>query len=549
MRVLGITPAHDSSVAIINDGQLEYFCKEERLSRIKRDSEPHTVLSYILKHIKDSIDIVVISSVTHFNPWNNFLEEELKKNFKCKIVRMCHQHHLAHASMTFNNSGFDSALVCVIDRMGSDVNRWMREAESIFKVDKEHNFKPIYKSFWLYRMGEEFDEGNYKEALSIKQTFPECEVVANSTLGITKVYETATVMIGEDSLENGKTMGLSAYGTDQPFKNLFTGEVPNTHLFAHLFEDHLRPLLKDHFSCKLKPKTIVPEKGYEPYADYAYQVQKQTQEAVLSLVKRKIKETGIKNVCVTGGYALNVVTNAFLMKHLPEINFFFEPLADDSGISIGAALYVYRQETQDKKSYPLKHTFFNHVKPSIPITGIEVSAKQIARLLADQKIVAMFNGQAEAGPRALGHRSILFDARNPDAKQIINEVKQREWYRPFAASVLKHQAKVYFEMGAISESPFMTLSIPVKPNRQKLVPGIVHVDGSCRLQTVDTDIPHFHELLSEFEIITGTPLLLNTSFNITGEPLVNSMKEALDTFKKTPMDVLWFPEKRRMLIK
>ena len=161
----------------------------------------------------------------------------------------------------------------------------------------------------------------------------------------------------------------------------------------------------------------------------------------------------------------------------------------------------------------------------------------------------MFNGQAEAGPRALGHRSILFDARNPDAKQIINKVKQREWYRPFAASVLKHQAKVYFEMGAISESPFMTLSIPVKPNRQKLVPGIVHVDGSCRLQTVDTDIPHFHELLSEFEIITGTPLLLNTSFNITGEPLVNSMKEAIDTFKKTPIDVLWFPEKRRMLIK
>ena len=177
--------------------------------------------------------------------------------------------------------------------------------------------------------------------------------------------------------------------------------------------------------------------------------------------------------------------------------------------------------------------------------AIEVSPKQIASLLVSQKIIAVFNSEAAI----LGNRSILFDARNPKAKNIINTVKQREKDKPFAASVLRHQAKVYFEMGSTTDCPSMTMSFPVKPNRQKLVPGIVHIDGSCRLQTVNQDLPEFYELLIEFEKLTGVPLLLNTSFNITGEPLVKEMKEALDTFKKTTIDVLWFPEKSRMLIK
>ena len=141
----------------------------------------------------------------------------------------------------------------------------------------------------------------------------------------------------------------------------------------------------------------------------------------------------------------------------------------------------------------------------------------------------------------------MFDARNPDAKQIINSVKNREWYRPFAGSVLKDRAKEYFEMHGLNNSPFMTVSFPVKEDKLDVIPGIVHVDNSCRIQTVDEDLWHYYELLREFERITGVPVLLNTSFNVAGNPLIQTVEEAIDMYETTKIDVLWFPEKGRML--
>jgi carbamoyltransferase len=173
------------------------------------------------------------------------------------------------------------------------------------------------------------------------------------------------------------------------------------------------------------------------YADYAYQVQKQTQNVVLELVKKFVEKTGIQNVCFSGGYALNVVTNGFLVKNLPNVNFYFEPLSDDSGNSIGSAMFIYRNETKDKKIHKLEHTFFNNIKHNISLKGETVDEKKISKFLSEDKIVAVFNEQAETGPRSLGNRSILFSAKNKFAKEIINEIKNREWYRPFACSILK----------------------------------------------------------------------------------------------------------------
>ena len=161
MRVLGISPMHDSSVAIINDGKIEYFTKEERLSGRKRDKSPHQALNFIIKNIEGDIDVAVISSPTEKDPYNIFWQDFLKKTLNCEVEHLSHQHHLTHANLAFTNSGFQSALVVVIDRMGSDFRDLMREAESVFKVDQEYNFEPIYKSYWLYRIGEPFASDYY----------------------------------------------------------------------------------------------------------------------------------------------------------------------------------------------------------------------------------------------------------------------------------------------------------------------------------------------------------------------------------------------------
>jgi len=549
MRVLGISPMHDSSVAIINKGDLEFFCKEERLTRKKRAHNPLLSLDKAFKHAKGNIDFVVISSPTKTDPINNFLETYLSKKTQAPIIRLCDYHHLTHSSLAFYNSGFKKALSLVIDRNGSYFDR-MRESESVFVCKYPDYFEPIYKSFWLEYIGSKEDQLNIDkiEELRTFKGLQNCEILADSSMSITRVYESATTLIGQHPMENGKTMGLAAYGKNKKFKSFFIDGVPNTNLFMNSAGIEDQPVIyKKHYHDRVYE---VPQDNYSLYSDFAFQVQKQTQEEVLKLIKKYINKTKIKFVCVTGGYGLNVVTNEYLVKNLPDVKFYFEPLADDTGNSIGAAMFIYRSKTQDKKIKSLKDTFFNNVNHvPINIKGTNVADKQIAKYLSEGKTVAVFNGKAEAGPRSLGNRSILFDPRNLKAKEIVNNIKRREWYRPFAASVLLEHTKDYFETHNIKASPFMTISFQVKKNKKSKIPGVVHVDGSCRIQTVDKTIPHYYNLLKKFNKITGVPVLLNTSFNIAGDPLVETVRDAIDTFNKTAIDILWFPEIKKMIKK
>ena len=548
MRALGISPMHDSSVAVINNGVLEYFCKEERLTREKRASNPLLSIDKAFKHAQGKIDFVVISSPTKTDPINYFLETYLSKKTKAKIIRLCDYHHLSHASLAFYNSGFKKCLAVVVDRNGSYFDR-LRESESVFICSYPNYFEPIYKSFWLKHIGVVEDQLNLNKIIELKtfKNLDNCEISADSTMSITRVYESATTLIGQHPLENGKTMGLAAYGKDKKFKDFFIDGIPNTNLFMNSFEIEDEPVIyKEYINDTVNE---VPQDNYSLYADFAFQVQKQTQEEVLKLIKKYVNKTKIKSVCITGGYGLNVVTNEYLIKNLPKVNFYFEPMADDTGNSIGAAMFVYRNETGDKKIYPLKNTFFNNINHKIKIKGQSVTDEKIAKHLSEGKTVAVFNGKAEAGPRSLGNRSILFDPRNLKAKKIVNNIKKREWYRPFAASILLEHTKDYFETHNIKASPFMTVSFQVKKNKKFKIPGVTHVDGSCRIQTVDKTIPHYYNLLKKFNKITGVPILLNTSFNIAGEPLVETVKDAIDTFNKTAIDILWFPEIKKMIKK
>ena len=172
-----------------------------------------------------------------------------------------------------------------------------------------------------------------------------------------------------------------------------------------------------------------------------------------------------------------------------------------------------------------------------------MNKSDVVKNIIDGKIVAIFQGGSEWGPRALGNRSILFDPRNPDAKDIVNKVKKREWYRPFAGTILLEHANDYFEMVTIKETPYMSYAIPAKQKAKDEVPGIIHVDGTCRIQTVTKEQnKHFYDLIEEFYKQTGVPILFNTSFNLAGEPLVETLEDAKDTVNRSDIDLLYTPE-------
>lgn len=172
-----------------------------------------------------------------------------------------------------------------------------------------------------------------------------------------------------------------------------------------------------------------------------------------------------------------------------------------------------------------------------------MNKSEVVKNIIDGKIVAIFQGGSEWGPRALGNRSILFDPRNPDAKDIVNKVKRREWYRPFAGTILLEHVNDYFEMLTIKETPYMSYAIPAKQKAKDEVPGIIHVDGTCRIQTVTREQnKHYYDLIEEFYKQTGVPMLFNTSFNLAGEPLVETLEDAKDTVMRSDIDLLYTPE-------
>jgi len=539
MRILGISPLHDSSVAVINNGKLERFYKEERLSRIKRDGPPILALQKIFEEYKDiTIDHACISAPSAGDPSVAYIVTQLKKILKCPVTDYSDYHHICHANLAFNNSYFNEALVFVIDRNGSIVNDVMREAETVFRASVDYGITTIHKNFWVNDKGSQADQFRLETLRQLNsQNF---SYNAESTMSIVKVYESATTLIGEKPLENGKTMGLASYGKDQFAENFFINGRPNDNLFVHgnfIFDNLPTTLYKNFLDCRTDRVT---EENHIFYADYAFQVQKQTQEVVLQFVKEWVEKTGINKVCMSGGYALNVVANNYLILNLPEVEFYFEPLADDSGNSIGCALSLYKYLTKNEEKFPIADTFYHGTDPDLStIVGETCTTEDVALALKNFKTVAVFTGKAEAGPRALGNRSILYNPQDPDSKAKVNLIKRREWYRPFAAMVLEENFSEYFETVGLTKSESMTVSFNTKLPQD--IPGVVHVDNSCRVQTVSDNLPHMHNLLIEFKKQTGIPVLLNTSFNLAGEALVETVDDAIKTFEETHLDILWFP--------
>jgi carbamoyltransferase len=543
INILGISAAHDSSVALYKDLELIYFFKEERLTRKKRDKPPYLSILEIYKNFKEPIDAIVISSPSNGDPGISYITDYASKILKCNnVIDLSNKHHLCHASLAFYNSGFNEANVIVIDRNGSIIDGVAREAETIYSASYPNNFTEIYKNYWSLSEDKDYLNQVFSRVRNEK---PNCEINYLSSFSITKVYETATTLIGQDMLENGKTMGLSAYGKtlSQPSMFLENG-LADDFFFSHT--GNSEAINKDHID---KINNNITESNHEFYSDYAYSVQKHTQGQVALLVEKSINKTGIKKICITGGYALNVVCNGFLINKFPDVEFYFEPIADDNGNSMGSAMLYYRMQTKDISINKIKTTFTHGIRHDLSqIDGVTCSIADVANLINNNKSVAIYNGLAESGPRALGNRSILYNALNKNAKTNVNIIKKREWYRPFAAAVLQEDSKKYFNM-SIESSPYMTVSFDINDEYKDLLSGVMHVDGSCRIQTLEQSNEPIRMLLEEIKNISGHGIVLNTSFNLAGEPLVETPEEAISVLNSSDLDYIWFPEIQKLVSK
>jgi carbamoyltransferase len=541
MNILSINYDHDASACILKDGEVVVYFKEERLTRVKRDSEPVQSIIECIKNFNEKIDYVLVISYPNAKKHARLITKLSNTKIE-NLVEFSYDHHLSHASLAFYNSGFKKSIVIVVDGQGSIYTDSLVEGETIYLASYPNNFECLIKNLSVnkdhshLKVDEKYDN-NIIRHKNYEYNINEYEG------GIVNVYNTASVLISQSIFENGKTMGLSSYGSKESYPNFFNkNSQPIWDLFTQ--ENLHKRLYKSHGDKVIEELT---KENYKFYADYAYEVQKQTQESVGDLIEKSIQKSGCTNVCIVGGYGMNIVANYYYTQRFPDVEFYFEPNADDGGLSIGAAMLYYHALTKDKTIRSLKTTSFHGVKHDISsYKGKTTSIKDIAKLLYENKSVAVYTGLAEAGQRALGNRSILFNALNPDAKDLVNKIKKREWYRPFAAMVLEEDANTYFDMGRIKSSPFMTICFPVRPEYVKIIPGVTHVDNTCRIQTVSKSDGYLYELLQEFKKLSRHGILLNTSFNLAGEPLVETPEDAFNTLNNSCLDYLWFEETQQL---
>ena len=558
MWILGLNIGHNGSAALFKDDECIFYIEEERLSRLKYDANPFLGIEKAYEYT-DHIDYIVLSGTRNafgMMPWTqedaySGLARKKQPGRPIETIKLGDDHHLAHALTAFYNSGFDDAVAIVADGAGSgcwidnneDIHASTHEVESIWEISYPANIKKIL----TYYGTNSADSWRYES--------PETGIIEVSDgHGITKVYEAVTQYLGWHAIEAGKTMGLSPYGKPNPDIKFDDGKYTDRSFIkprfpsGSLIRADLRPELNNRNGDVSWHDD--PDKLDDYRKDLAYEVQKSSERRIFRLVREAIELTGKKKIVMSGGFFLNCVCNYELLKEFPDVEFYHEPAAHDGGNAIGAAYYVYRRVSNDSNIKPLGTLYLGPDQSkkydNVDWAGFDVSdttPAEVAKLIRDKNIVCIFQGRSEGGPRALGNRSILFDPTVVDGKDIVNQVKRREWFRPFAGSVLVEHAKEWFDLRTKDESPFMMYAVNVHPDKVGQVPAITHVDNTCRVQTVSKEQnPAFYDLISEFHKLSGVPILFNTSFNLAGDPLVETIKEALNTLERSELNYLYLPD-------
>jgi len=581
--VLGISAFyHDSAAAIIIDGEIIAAAQEERFTRKKHDeSYPKNAINYVLKEAGlklNEVDHVVfyekpflkferlLETYVGFSPrgfksfsismplWLNeklfqkqMLFDQLKdqdNNFNDIKKINFSEHHLSHAASAFFSSPYEEAIILTLDGVGE----WATTTVSLGKNNKinilkeihfPHSIGLLYSAF-TYFLGFKVNSGEYK------------------VMGLAPYGEPRFKDVILDKLIDVKEDG--SFRLNMDYFNYATGLTMTNNKFAKLFDIERR-----------EPEN----KLFQIHMDIAASIQAATEEIVLKITRFLSKEFKLTNLCMAGGVALNCVANGKILKDGLFKNIWIQPASGDAGGALGAAQVFYYQElnnerkilksdsmkgsylgpqfTDDQVEEDLKNCNANYKK----LTSDQI-IKETAKLLSEDKTVGWFQGRMEFGPRSLGNRSIIADPRSENMQKNLNlKVKYRESFRPFAPAVLFGKVSEWFEIN--SKSPYMLLVADVKKSKQfqmtdeqknlfgidKLnvkrssIPSVTHVDYSARIQTVHKETnPMFYKLIEEFEIITKCPVLVNTSFNVRGEPIVCSVIDAFNCFMGTDLDVL-----------
>ncbi|MCX5812165.1 MAG: carbamoyl transferase [Proteobacteria bacterium] len=548
MNILGIhTFGHDTGATLISGGQL-LAIGEERLNRQKHSGAfPHKSVRYLLETagLKNIGNIDLIVGVTRIGKDGKNKEIEMIRSeldYKGKVHTI--SHHAAHAASAFYPSPFDEAAVMVVDGLGSnaaDVDAGAKTPFIFRVIDKK-----IQKKF-------EEVQSFYRAIDGRLHTIRKDYAMPGFTNGLGLLYMGTSVFVGFGDFGSGKVMGLAPYGehTDGRYRRNFY-EIVDGAVLIPSEKNFVRHI--DHFQKMYYPDIPKRDKGKLPdevYTAITFEVQDALEKALIEIAGHLYKISPSKNLCYAGGVGLNSVANKKILDNTPFENIFVQPAACDTGIALGCALHgAHMLNNEEPKKYKFKNAYTGRRYSEEEIlsalnstTHIKFSkeqnvAQKAAKLLAEGKILGWFEGGSEIGPRALGHRSIICDPGKPDMKDILNaRVKHREAFRPFAPSILKEYVSDYFELTC--ESPYMLLIAEVKEDKRKVVPSITHVDNTARVQTVTReDNGRFYDLIEEFRKITGVPVILNTSFNIAGEPIVETPADALKCFMSTEMDYL-----------
>ena len=568
--ILGISAFyHDSAAALICDGEIVAAASEERFTRIKGDASfPAEAIAFCLSEA--GIQTNDLAHVVFYEkPWLHFeriLETHLahaplglgnflksipvwlrSKLFMRKVIQralkwkgkvlFC-RHHDSHMGAAFYPSPFHDAAILTVDGVGEwATTSWGVGHENTIETRGElhfpHSLGLLYATFTAY-LGFKVNEGEYK------------------------------------------MMGLAPYGNP-----IYADKIRDEML--DLREDGSFRLNMKYFAYVSKPKmftrafeSFLGEKARPPgsplnqhHLDVAASIQLVTEEILLAMARHVHKETGLENLVLGGGVALNCVANGRILRETPFEKIWIQPAAGDAGSSLGAALIIWHQYLKNDRSFAGQKSSLlgpefdvQEIRSAlnaknVPFTELDQEdvPTYVAQLLGQQKIVGFFSGRMEFGPRALGARSILADPRSAEMQGRLNEkIKKREDFRPFAPAVLQEEAERYFDLK--HPSPFMQLVAAVQPEQRcaleeqreglerlgqvrSTIPAVTHVDHSARIQTVDEDShPGFRSILKAFYEETGCPVLLNTSFNERGEPIVCSPEDAIDCFQRTGLDAL-----------
>lgn len=591
MKILGISAFyHDSAAALVIDGEVVAAAQEERFTRIKHDpSFPHHAVRYCLDHYGltlASVDAVVfydkpllkferlLETYYRFAPkglrsfmvsmpvWMKeklFFKDMIRKDLKkvdaggAKVKLLFSEHHISHAASAYYVSPFDKAAVMTIDGVGEWATGSIGLAEgNTIRILEEQHFPHsvglLYSAF-TYFLGFKVNSGEYKLMGLAPYGNPDAVRV--------KEYEETIRRALVDIKEDGSVL------LDQAYFNYATGltmvqEGKWEQLFGMKRRLPEHPLLQEH-------------------CDLALAIQRVTEDIVIRMARHARKLTGADALCLAGGVALNCVANGKLLQEKIFDHIFIQPAAGDAGGALGAALaahYMYYGKERKSDSVRADRMQGSYLGPEFsdleierilrkynaPYQKLETSelCSAVAGLLAEGKVIGWFQGRMEFGPRALGNRSIIGDPRNPEMQKKLNlKIKYRESFRPFAPSVLEEESPRYFDLDATS--PYMLIVADVRREhhaalpenytaldlREKLYhtrspwPAITHVDFSARVQTVSkVTNPRYHELIAAFGRLSGTGMIVNTSFNVRGEPIVCTPEDAYRCFRRTEMDYL-----------